>query len=418
MSDRLKRLIDEQNRVWTRMNDIRDTAEREGRDLTAEERANWDEAETRLTEVSGDIERENRFAALDRVDRSQVVVASGEPEGREAGGEDDREARYARAFDAYMRRGMNALGGDDQQLLMQRFQSGESRAQSSQDDPLGGYLVPDGFRATITETMKAFGGLLGVATVLTTATGADLPWPTNDDTSNEGEFLAENMPLSEMNVTLGQRKLQAHTVNSKIVRVPVQLLQDSAFDLNSWLPRKQGERIGRRVARAFTQGTGVDQPEGITTVVATGATGTGTISSGVAYKYTDLVDLEHAVDPAYRSRGRYLLHDTALKHIRKVVDEQGRPLWVPVPAPGFPPTINGFEYTIDNSMPAVGASSKSIAFGDFRAGYVIRQVQGVQALRLTERYADYLQVGFLSFARLDGKVDDAAALRLLVSPAS
>lgn len=415
MSDRLKRLIDEQNRVWTRMNDIRAVAEAENRDMTAEERANWDEAETRLTEVSGDIEREQRFAALDRVDRSQIIPTSGDDGGT---GEDDREARYTRAFDVYLRRGMNALGGDDQQLLMQRYQAGESRAQSSQDDSLGGYLVPDDFRATITETMRAFGGLLGVATVLTTATGADLPWPTNDDTAHEGEFLAENMPLSEMNVTLGQRKLQAHTVNSKIVRVPVQLLQDSAFDLNSWLPRKQGERIGRRVARAFTQGTGVDQPEGITTVVATGATGTGTISSGVAYKYTDLVDLEHAVDPAYRSRGRYLLHDTALKHIRKVVDEQGRPLWVPVPAPGFPATINGFEYTIDNSMPEVSASSKSIAFGDFKAGYIIRQVQGVQALRLTERYADYLQVGFLSFARLDGKVDDAAALRLLVSPAS
>lgn len=416
MSDRLKRLIDEQNTVWKRMNDIRDAAERESRDMTAEERANWDQAEARLSEVSGDIERENRFATLDRIDRSQIIPTSREPEGRETG--DDREQRYAAAFNTYMRRGMNALGHEEQELLMQRFQGGESRAQATSDDTLGGYLVPEDFRNVITETMKAFGGLLGVANVITTATGADLPWPTNDDTGNEGEFLAENTQLNETTVTLGQRKLFAHTVNSKIVRVPVQLLQDSAFNLNTWLPRKQGERIGRRVARAFTQGSGVDQPEGITTVVATGATGSGTISSGVAFGYTDLVDLEHAVDPAYRSRGRYLLHDTALKHIRKVVDDQGRPLWVPVPAPGFPATINGFEYTIDNSMPTVAASSKSVAFGDFQSGYIIRQVQGVQALRLTERYADYLQVGFLSFARLDGKVDDAAALRLLVSPSS
>lgn len=415
MSGALARLVDEQNTIWTRMQDLRRGMD--DRDLTAEERANWDAAETRLTEVSGDIERLNRQAALDQVDRSRIVPAGGDAEDRgEDGG--DREARYAAAFTTYMRRGMNALPYADQELLAARFESGDTRAQATQDDTLGGYLVPDGFRDIITETMKAYGGLLAIATVLTTATGADLPWPTNDDTGNEGEFLAENTLLNEQNVTLGQRKLQAHTVNSKIVRVPVQLLQDAAFDLNSWLPRKQGERIGRRVARAFTQGSGVEQPEGITTVVATGATGTGTVSSGIAFAYPDLIDLEHAVDPAYRPTSRYLMHDTALKHVRKIKDSQNRPLWVPIPAPGFPATINGFEYTIDNSMPTVAANSKSVAFGDFRAGYVVRQVQGVQALRLTERYADYLQVGFLSFARLDGKVDDTSALRLLVSPSS
>lgn len=413
MSDQLKRLVDEQNAVWQRMNDIRAAAESENRDLTAEERANWDAAEARLTEVSGDIERLERFTKLDKVDRSQVVVAGGGEDRQDATAE--RDKRYAEAFNTYLRRGMSALTGEDQQLLMQRF---EARDQGAANDTLGGYLVPEGFRNIVTETMKAYGGLLAVCTVITTSTGADLPWPTNDDTGNEGEFLAENTQLGSQDVTFGQRKLQAHTVNSKIVRVAIQLLQDSAFDLDTWLPRKLGERIGRRAARAFTQGTGIDQPEGITQNVATGATGTGTIASGTAYAYNDLVDLEHSVDPAYRARARYVLHDSALKHIRKLKDSQGRPLWVPIPAPGFPPTINGYEYTVDNSMPAVAVNSKSVAFGDFQAGYVVRQVQGIQALRLTERYADFLQVGFLGFSRLDGKVDDASALRILVSPAS
>lgn len=413
MSDQLKRLVDEQNTVWQRMNDIREAASRDNRDMSAEERSNWDEAEARLSQVSSDIERLERFAALDKVDRSQVVVAGAGDETRDDAQDHDR--RYAEAFNAYLRRGMNGVPADGQQMLMQRF---ESRAQGTQDDSLGGYLVPEGFRNTVTETMKAFGGILAVCTVITTSTGADLPWPTNDDTGNEGEFLAENTQLNVQDVTFGQRKLLAHTVNSKIVRVAIQLLQDSAFALDSWLPRKLGERIGRRAARAWTQGTGIDQPEGITTSVATGATGTGTIASGIAYKYPDLVDLEHSVDPAYRPRARYVVADSALKHIRKLKDTQDRPLWVPIPAPGFPPTINGYEYTVDNSMPAVAVNSKSVAFGDFQAGYIVRQVQGVQAVRLTERYADFLQVGFLGFARLDGKVDDASALRILVSPAS
>ncbi|GAA3550776.1 phage major capsid protein [Nonomuraea rosea] len=414
MSDQLKRLIDEQNTVWQRMTDIREAATTGNRDMTAEERTNWDQAEARLTQVSDDIERLERFAKLEKIDRSQVVVATGAKEERKDEGA-EREQRYGAAFNSYLRRGMSGLDGDAQQLLMQRF---ESRDQGTQNDSLGGYLVPDEFRNTVTETMKAYGGLLAVCTVITTSTGADLPWPTNDDTGNEGEFLAENTQLGSTDMLFGQRKLLAHTVNSKIVRVAIQLLQDSAFDLNSWLPRKLGERIGRRAARAWAQGTGIDQPEGITTSVATGATGTGTISSGAAYAYNDMVDLEHSVDPAYRPRARYVLADSALKHFRKLKDTQGRPLWVPIPAPGFPSTLNGYEYTVDNSMPVVAANSKSVAFGDFKAGYLVRQVQGVQAIRLTERYADYLQVGFLGFSRLDGKVDDASALRLLVSPAS
>jgi HK97 family phage major capsid protein len=407
VSERLKTLIEEQNRVWTRMQEIMGTAETEGRDMTAEERANWDEAEARLTEVSGDIERLNRMVALDKVDRSQLVAPPtfDEPDERRDVNE-DVEARYAEAFGEYMRRGMTRLSGEQQDLLAARF---EARAGATQDDTLGGYLVPEGYRAVLTETMKAFGGILQLATVITTATGQDLPWPTNDDTGNEGEYLGENTQVHEQDVTFGQRKLSAYTVNSKMVRLPVQLLQDSAFDLNTWLPRKQGERIGRRAARAFATGSGVDQPEGILTNCTVGKQGASGQTTSITYD--DLVDLEHSIDPAYRNTAQYVMADGMLKAIRKLKDSQGRPLWVPIPAPGFPATINGFTYAIDNSFPAPAASAKTVLFGDIRAGYIVRQVLAVQALRLTERYADYLQVGFLAFARHDGKPDDPAAIR-------
>jgi HK97 family phage major capsid protein len=415
VSDRLKTLIDEQNTVWTRMQELVGAAEAESRDLTAEERGNWDAAETRLTEVSGDIERLNRMAALDKVDRGQIIPPArveGDPD--ERGDRDgDAEARYAEAFGLYLRRGMSRLSAEQQELLATRY---EARAGSTQDDTLGGYLVPDEFRNVLTETMKAFGGILALATVITTATGNSLEWPTNDDTGNEGEFLGENQQVNEQNVTFGVRKLSAFTVNSKMVRLPLQLLQDSAFDLNTWLPRKEGERIGRRAARAFASGTGVEQPEGITTNAIVGKQGGSGQTTSIIYD--DLVDLEHSIDPAYRNTARYVMADGMLKAIRKLKDSQGRPLWVPIPAPGFPATINGFEYSIDNSFPVPAASAKTIIFGDIRAGYIVRQVLGVQNLRLTERYADFLQVGFLAFARLDGKPDDTSALRAYQHAAS
>lgn len=408
MSEQLNRLVDEQNRVWRRMCDIRDAAEAENRDLTAEERTNWDTAEKRLTEVSGDIERLQRMDALDTVDRSGLVVAGGAGETDPRGaGEADPAQRYGDAFESYMRRGMDRLSPEQRDLLMENFS--EVRAQGVSAGADGGYMVPEGFRNTLTETMKAFGGIQSVANVITTSSGNNLPWPTNDDTGNEGAILAENTQVGELDVTLGQNNLGAHTYTSKLVRASLQLLQDSAFDLNAWLPRKLGERIGRAAAGHFATGTGTGEPLGITNATVGY---TGPVSGTATIAYNDLLELEHSVDPAYRTSAQYVLSDAELKLIRKLKDANDRPLWVPTPAPGFPATINGFRYTIDNKMPAPAPSAKSIVFGDISAGYIIRQVQGVQMLRLAERYADFLQVGFLGFARMDATIDDSAAMRV------
>ncbi|MFD7093391.1 phage major capsid protein [Streptomyces xanthophaeus] len=419
MTTQLARLVDEQNTVWKRMQDIQSASESENRDMSAEERSNWDMAEARLTEVSGDIERLNRMAALSQIDRSQIVTATGAPsnsedESREAADPAEKNKRYQAAFAHYARNGMEGLAPEQRQMLMDRFT--EVRALGTSPDTAGGYLVPDELRATMTETMKAFGGILSLANVITTATGNDLAWPSNDDTSNEGALLAENTQVGEQDITVGRRALKAHTYTSKLVRLSLQLATDSVFDLEAWLPRKLGERIGRAAAGHFATGTGIDQPEGITTGATVGKQGASGQTTSIIYD--DLIDLEHSVDLAYRGNARYLMSDSMLKTIRKLKDGQNRPLWVPTPVTGMSPTINGWEYTIDNKMPVPAASAKTIIFGDIKAGYVVRQVQGVQMLRLAERYADYLQVGFIGFARFDGMVDDPSAIRAYQHAAS
>ncbi|WP_327403830.1 phage major capsid protein [Streptomyces sp. NBC_01288] len=414
MPTQLDRLIEEQNTTWQRMQDIQTLAETESRDWTAEERANWDKAEARLTEVSSDIERLNKMAALDKIDRSGVITTTGKPEDRRGGDGEEQAQRYAAAFSTYLRGGMDRLTSEQRNMMMD--QQVDLRAMGGNTDIGGGFTVPDEFRNIMTETMKAFGGVFGLAEIITTTTGADLNWPTNDDTSNEGEILGENVAAGEQDIQLGGKKLKAYTFSSKQVRLSLQLLQDSAFGLETWVPKKLGERIGRRAARAWTTGTGVDQPEGITTNATVGKTGAGGQVTSIIYD--DLVDIEHSVDVAYRASAQYLMHDLMLKVIRKLKDTQGRPLWQPIPAPGFPATINGFTYNIDNSMPVPAASAKSIAFGDFKAGYLIRQVLDVQTLRLVERYAEYLQVAFLGFSRMDGMINDSSAIRLYQHPAS
>jgi HK97 family phage major capsid protein len=416
----LRRLIDEQNTLWHRMQEIQGAAETEARDWTAEERQNWDKADARITEVSGDIDRLERMANLGSIDHRQALEGQGTDESRKGGKGEPDEAAFGEAFGRWLRGGMDYCTSEQRQLMHRNAAQGEQRAYQGVTTPsLGGYLVPDGFRQTMVESLLAFGGLMNHANVINTATGNTLSWPTNDDTANVGAILDENTVLSEQATSIGTRSVGAYTYTSKLVRVSLQLLQDSVFDLDSWLPRKLGERIGRAVADDLVNGTGTGEPTGLlptsTAATITTVTSANFRANASGAGYDAIIELEHSVDPAYRQSGRcrYLFNDNTLSILRKFKDADYRPLWLPVPVPGQPATINGLPYSIDQAMPSQSTTSKFILFGDFNAGFLVRQALDVQAMRLTERYADYLQVGFFGFMRLDAVPDDAGAVRHL-----
>jgi HK97 family phage major capsid protein len=113
-----------------------------------------------------------------------------------------------------------------------------------------------------------------------------------------------------------------------------------------------------------------------------------------------------------------VLADSSLAVIRKLKDSMGHPLWQPAVTAGAPDLLLGKPITIDQAVPAMAASAKSVLFGDFHAGYVVRRVAGGHLMRLTERYADYLQVGFFGFGRFDGQPDDTHAVRAYVNSAT
>jgi HK97 family phage major capsid protein len=398
------------------MQEILNGAEREERPLSAEERTNFDTAEKDLEGLTADIERaerteklETRTAEITEEERAaRQHVAPGRVEAPA-----DAEKRYDEAFTNFMRRGINGVDTEDRSLLMRNFASlDEQRAQGIATSSAGGYFVPQGFRAVVTETMKAYGGLLNVANVITTDTGNPLPWPGVDDTGNVGAILAENTQVANQDITITQNTLNAYTYTSKQVLVSLQLLQDSAFDLNTYVPRELGIRIGRAVAAHLVTGTGSSQPTGLFNAPPAGQTSTGQTGQTTSITYNDLINVIHKVDPAYRAAGdlKWLMADSTLAAIRKLVDSQGHPLWQPSLMAGVPDNLLGYPVVVDNGVATMAANAYSVAFGDFTRGMLVRQVLGVQMLRLEERYADFLQVGFIGFNRLDAKPDDAKAV--------
>lgn len=404
----LRQLLERRANLWEQYQEVLNRATDTG--YNADDRQTIDRLDTDVRSLSDDIERVQR-AEGHRFD--ELEPPAPRPDERsDPSNPEARDAAYADAFSAFLRRGVIGLSGENRSALEAGFvASDDLRAQGIATDAAGGYLVPEGFRSKLVERMKFFSEMRKLATVITTTTGNDLPWPTNDDTGNEGAILDENTQVTEQDVIFGQAKLSAYTYTSKMTRVSFQLLQDSSFDLDAWLPRKHGERIGRIQNRHFTTGTGIGQPQGVVTGASVGVAGVGIDATP---SFDQLVDLEHSVDVAYRNeRSRWMFHDLTLASLRKVKDADGRPLWQPSVEAAVADRFAGRAYTINNHMPQIGANAKSVLFGDFEAGYIVRDVRSVQSLRLTERYADFLQVGFLSFARADGRVDDASAIRAL-----
>lgn len=406
----LQTLLDQRASAWNKAQEFQGRAASDA-ELSAEDRAAWDAALADVERLSEDIERDERHARLSAVDYSQVIETGAAADEERHGGPDRAEA-YATAWRSWMRDGTTELSSEERSTLRSGWVDGkELRAAGVATGAAGGYMVPAPFRAQLIETMKFYSSMRDVAEVITTENGATLPWPTNDDTANVGAILAENSQVPEQDVTLGTNDVGAYMYTSKLVRVSLQLLNDSAFNLETWLSGVLGRRIGRIQNTHFTTGTGTSQPEGVQTNAVIGKTGA--TGQTTAVTYDDLIDLIHSVDPAYRNSGRaqFMLNDATLATARKLKDGQQRPLWEPSVQVGVPDGLLGYKYVVNQDMPVMAANAKSILFGDFYAGYLIRDVTDVQMLRLAERYADYLQVGFLAFARSDGTPQDTAAYK-------
>lgn len=369
----------------------------DGETMSAEVEQQFDAMMAQADKLKGEIDKVERLDSVEAGLNERVERRAGR-DGQSTDEAAAAEAAEAGAFRAYMRGGFSGMTEEQRSLASPRFQA----AQGTGSGTAGGYTVPEGFYGQMISAELAFGGMIEAAFVFDTETGAPLPIPTDNDTANEGAILGENSQATEQDVSFGATTLNAHTYSSKLVRVANQLLQDNAFNLEAFLAGKLGTRLARIQNRHFTVGSGASQPTGIVGASTLGVTA----ASATAIAADELIDLEHSVDPAYRMNARYMMADSTLKAIKKLKDGEGRYLWTSGLAFKEPDTINGHRYVINQHMAAIGGGNKSMLFGDFTK-YFIRRVTGVQVLRLTERYADYNQTGFLAFQRVDGNLVDA-----------
>ena len=421
MADNNRELREERARLAKRMSELSDKGLQNSADREEFERC--DAEQKRLKDRIDMVERADELYKETRQTGKPPRGAVGGAEGPTE--QHDRE--YRKAFRNYLAVGMNDLDVTDRGILRRETRDmGTSGSGAGIATSGGGILVPVGFVHDVDAALKYYGPMLagdgsgrdGYPTVIPTETGQILPWSTSNDTTVVGEIIGEGQQVSMYDVSLGSINFGAFKFSSKLVKVSMELLQDSAFPIEDWLKTQFATRLGRILNTKFTTGAGTTEPFGIVTQATSGGTAAGAgTNDGTSGANTigsdDLTTLEHSVDPLYRRNAKYMFHDSVLASLKKIKDKYGRPLWMPAVSAGAPDTINGYGYLVNNDMDQlqtqVGSPpvTKKVALFGAIDKFTIRRVKEMSVLRLQERFADQGIIAFIAFCRYDSALLDS-----------
>lgn len=385
-------------------------------DWNATHQAQYDQSMGEIGDIDAQIKRHNDAMAAIAMNAGQNGVITDDDRNRytKTPGAHSQETQALRA---YLTGGLAALQPEDLNAMRAR-QLGDignvmrlpQAAMSTGTAAEGGFTVAKEYFKQLTEAMKAFGGIRAEASIIQTGTGGTMNFPSADATSEIGEQVGENIPTNLGETTFGNISMDVYKYSSKKIALPFELIQDSMFDIESYIRNLLAVRLGRITSQRFTTGTGSSQPNGIVTASSAGKIGS--TGQTTAVTYDDLVDLEHSVDPIYRAGANvcFMMHDQSLKVLRKIKDTQGRPIFVPGYEQGnpggAPDRLMGRKICISQEMPVMAANAKSILFGDL-SRYLIREVMDMTLFRMADSaFVLNGQIGFVAFNRQGGNLID------------
>lgn len=293
----------------------------------------------------------------------------------------------------------------------------QTRAMSVGTANQGAELMPEEMHDEFYRVMSWFGGVReSGATVWNTSTGVPIPFPKLDDTANTGELVAENVDPNDAGADPATSEVvfNSFIFDSKVVRLSWKAVRDAAWEPGQWLIPELVTRVARRQNYFLTVGSGSSQPQGVVTGAALGKTA----ASSAAITYNEILDLIYSVNKAYRTKDCKLMFSDATElAIRKLVDADGNPIWHHGnPATGVFDNVAGYGYVVNNDMANIGVGNKSVLFGNFNRGYVIRDVGRIQVA--TEVLNLDFQNAYVAYHECDGRVVDSGCIKYLVHPST
>ena len=357
--------------------------------VSPEDTAVYDRMEADVVALGQEIDRLERQAVLD----AELARPTSEPITNQPNG---RTPQSGRASDAYKQAFWDSI--------RQRNFIDPQNSLSIGVDTEGGYLVPDEYERRLVSALQEENIFRRLATIIKTSSGdRKIPVVTGH---GEAAWMDENGAYTESDESFGQTTIGAYKLGTAI-KISEELLNDSVFDLESYIATEFARRIGTKEEEAFLVGDGQSKPTGVLNSAEAGVT-----TAGTSISFDDVMDLYHSLRSVYRSKAGWLLNDTTVKALRKLKDGNGNYIWQPSVQLGQPDMILNRPYYTSNFVPDLTAGNKVMAFGDF-SYYWIAGRQGRSFKRLNELYAANGQIGFLASQRVDGKLILPEAVKVM-----
>ena len=275
-------------------------------------------------------------------------------------------------------------------------------------DSEGGYTVPDEFEKKLVQALEDNNLFRGLATVIRTSSGTR-KIPIAQD-NGEASWIDEGEEIPESDTTFSQTMLSAYKLGT-MIKISNELLNDSAFDLATYIAQRFGVRMGNAEERAFITGDGVGKPLGL--LAETGGAKVGvTAAQKDAVTFDEIFKLYYALKAPYRKKAQFLCNEALVLQLMTIKDNNGNYIWKPGLEIGKPDTLLNRPLKTSAFMPEIKGGSKVMAFGDY-SYYWVADRQNRTFRRLNELYARTDQVGFLTTQRVDGKLILPEAVQLL-----
>ena len=389
-------------KAWEQAKAFLDSRRSEKGILSAEDTEVYERMEQEIVDLGREIERQEKLDAMGReMEAPLMAPLTTKPEAVK------KDEKIGTASDAYRDAFWN-------QVRSRNGLSYEIRnALSEGVDSEGGYLVPDEFERTLVQALEEDNVIRAHAHVFTTSNGVHkIPVVATKGVAN---WIDEGQAYGESDDVFAQEQIDAHKVGT-LIKVSEELLDDSAFDLQSYISKEFTRRIGAKEEEAFLIGDGSKKPTGILHATAGAQVGV-TAAGAAAITADELIDLYYSLKSPYRKNAIWVLNDGSIRAIRKLKDLSGQYLWQPGLRQGEPDMLLGKPLYTSAYMPNIAAGAKTILFGDL-SYYWIGDRKGITFKRLNERYADFGQVGFLASKRVDAKLILPEAVKVLQQKAS
>ena len=371
--------------TWEKAKAFLDSHRNESGILSAEDTQTYERMEKEIVDLGHEIDRQERLENMER----EMNKATSEPIRNTPNS--SQPDKVGRASDAYKDAFWRSLRNETNYEIRNALREGV--------DSDGGYLVPDTFEHTLIQALNEENVIRQLAHTFTTSSGAHaIPIA---GSRSKATWVAEEQEIPETTDTFTQKTITAHKLTA-LIKISEELLNDSAFDLESYIASEFARKISDAEEEAFITGNGTGKPFGILHDKEGAEVGI-TAAAANAITTNELIDLYYSLRSPYRKRAVWIMNDATVNMIRKLKDGNGQYIWSPGITTNDTDTILGRKVYTTTCMPTAKTGAKTVAFGDLDF-YWIGDREGISFKRLNELYATKGQVGFLATKRLDARL--------------